>query len=59
MKLLMHKKESKILQTVIFHNILRLLDVLPNFPFPQVKRSTIISNKAELPNDLRLTISGN
>ena len=40
-----------------FHNVLRLFDILPNFPLPaQVKRSAIISNKNgiyELPNDLK------
>ena len=44
-----------------FHNILRLFDVLPNFPFTQVKRWMIITYKHgiykvphELPNDLRV-----
>ena len=48
-----------------FHNILRLFDVLPNFPFLQVNRCAIITYKNviyelphELPNDLRLKISG-
>ena len=57
-----------------FHNILRLLDILPNFPkfryftkvSPQVKRCAIITYKHdiyELPhefqNKLRLRILGN
>ena len=43
-----------------FHNILRLFDVLPNFPF--TTSETIITYKHgiyELPNDLGLTILGN
>ena len=43
------------------HNILRLFDVLPNFPLTQVKRCVIITYKHgiyefphKLPNDLRL-----
>ena len=49
-----------------FHNILRLFNVLPSFPLPQVKRCVIITYKHalyelphELPNDLRLRILGN
>ena len=50
-----------------FHNIFRIFDVLPNFPFTgQVKRWAIITYKHdihelphELPNDLRLRILGN
>ena len=49
-----------------FHNILRLVDVLPNFPIPQAKRCAIIAYKHgiyELPhqllNDLRLRILEN
>ena len=48
------------------NNIVGLFDVYQIFRSPQVKRSTIISNKQgvyelpkELPNDLRLTILGN
>ena len=47
-----------------FHNILRILDILPNFPF--TTSETIITYKHgayelphELPNDLRLRILGN
>ena len=49
-----------------FHNILRLFDVLPNFPFPQLKPCAIITYEHgiydlphNLPNDLRLRILGN
>ena len=49
-----------------FHNIVRLCDVLPNFPSLQVKQRAIISNKGdieelplELRNSLRLRILGN
>ena len=50
-----------------FHNILRLFDILPTFPFTaSVKRcAIIIYNQVmyelphELPNDLRLRILGN
>ena len=51
-----HKKEKKTLETIIFQNILRLPDVLPNFPSRQVKRSAIISNKqgiSQLPHEFR------
>ena len=48
-----------------FHNILRLLDILPNFLSPQVKRWVIITSKHviyklphELPNNLRLRVFG-
>ena len=34
------------------HNILRLLDVLPNFPFNTVKRIVVISNK-QVPERLK------
>ena len=51
--------------TSIFYNILRLFDVLPNFPSPQVKRCAIITYKNgiselphDLPNDSRLKILG-
>ena len=47
----------------LFHNILRLFDILPSFRFTTVKWSSIISNKHgiydlshELPNDLKLRI---
>ena len=42
-----------------FYNILRLFDILPNFPWPQVKRCPIITYKHgiyELRNDLKLRI---
>ena len=49
-----------------FHNVLRLFDVLPNFPYTQVKRCAIVIYKHsiyelphELPKDLRLRILGN
>ena len=45
-----------------FHNILRLFDVLPNFPFTKSEMKRAFSNKHgiyELPNDLRLKILGN
>ena len=48
------------------HNILRLFDVTPNFPFTTSERCPIITYKhgiyelrRELPNDLRLRTSGN
>ena len=48
------------------NNILEHFDALSSFPSPQVKQSTVISNKQgvyelphELPNDSRLTILGN
>ena len=49
-----------------FHNILRLFDVLPNFPFTTGETMPIITYKHgicelpnELPSDLRLRILGN
>ena len=48
------------------HNILRLFDVLPNFPLAKMRRSMIISNKHGIyelphksPKDLKLRILGN
>ena len=49
-----------------FHNVLRLFDVLPNFPFTTSGTMSVITYKHgiyklahELPNELRLMIIGN
>ena len=41
------------------HNILRLFDVLPNFPFTTGNKHGIYDLPHELPHDLRLGILGN
>ena len=59
-------KDIKIIADNHGHNIFRIFDVLPNFPFTTSETKRVISNKHgtyelphELPNDLRLRILKN